>query len=177
VKHSSRGFTLVEVLVAVMITGIVAILAYQLFGAAADQNRRLHEARSELDRSSNGYRFLAAAFLSVDVALDRAGPFLGHEQRVQFPAWIPTSDGWLERQTVTLYLEGDRWIATASPEQTLELARGVTYLRFEYLLEPGSESKWVRGWESEVSAPLAVRIQVGRGEHADTMLYLVKARG
>lgn len=174
---SRKGFTLVEVMVAVTLTGVVALLAHQLFGAAADHSRRLRDARIELDRRSNAHRFLAAAFLSLEVGIDSAGPFLGDAERIQFPAWILTADGWLERKTVTLALDGDRWFAAAPPEQEIELARGVTALRVDYLLEPGMESKWVAGWESAVSAPLAVRIRVTRGERADTMLYLIKARG
>jgi prepilin-type N-terminal cleavage/methylation domain-containing protein len=176
-SRGRTGFTLIEVMVALVLTGVVAGLAHQLFGAVTDHTRRLREARFGLDRRSNAHRFLQSAFLSLEVGIDSAGAFSGQRDRVSFSSWLPTSDGWLERRTVELSLDGDRWIAISPPGSSIELARGVTALRFDYLLEPGAESAWVREWESAVSAPLAVRVRVTRGERADTMLYLIKARG
>jgi hypothetical protein len=63
----------------------------------------------------------------------------------------------------------------------------VTDVAFDYLLEPGENTKWVREWISPVSAPLAVRVRVthlsDNGQrttaHAvtDTLLLLIKERG
>ncbi|MGH7527118.1 MAG: prepilin-type N-terminal cleavage/methylation domain-containing protein [Gemmatimonadales bacterium] len=173
-----QGFTLVEVLVAVVLSGIVALLAHQLFGAAVDGGRRLRDARLGLDRRGNAHQLLRAAFLSLEVGIDSAGPFSGHRDRVRFSSWLLSADGWLERRTIELGLDGDRWIVAAPPDPDIELADSVTGLRFDYLLEPGAEATWVVEWESAVSAPLAVRVRLMRtGERVDTMLYLIKARG
>jgi prepilin-type N-terminal cleavage/methylation domain-containing protein len=176
-RAGRAGFTLIEVTVALVLTGTVALLAHRLFGAVTDHVGNLREARLDLDRWSNAHRFLQAAFLSLEVGMDSAGPFVGRWDRVSFPSWLLTSDGWLERGTVELGLDGDRWIATSPSHSSVVLARGVTALRFDYLLEPGAESGWVAEWESAVSAPLAVRIRLTQGAEADTMLYLIKARG
>jgi prepilin-type N-terminal cleavage/methylation domain-containing protein len=176
-RTGRTGFTLVEVMVALVLTGMVAVLAHQIFGAVTDHTRRLRDARLVLDRRSNAHRFLQSAFLSLEVGIDSAGAFSGQRDRVNFSSWLPSADGWLERRTVKLGLDGDRWIAISPPDSSVELARGVTALRFDYLLEPGAESTWVGEWESAVSAPLAVRVQVVWGGRADTMLYLIKARG
>jgi prepilin-type N-terminal cleavage/methylation domain-containing protein len=178
VSSLRRGFTLVEVLVAVVLTGMVAVLAHQVFGAAVDGSRSLRQARLELDRRGNGHQFLQSTFLSLEIGIDSAGPFVGHGDRVRFSSWLPTADGWLERRTVELRLSGERLIASAPPELEVELARGVTAVEFDYLLEPGAESKWVREWESAVSAPLAVRLHVTRGgQPPESTIYLIKARG
>ncbi len=176
-RAGRTGFTLIEVMVALVLTGVVAGLAHQLFGAVTDHARGLREARLGLDRRSNAQRFLQSAFLSLEVGVDSAGGFSGQRDRVSFSSWLPTADGWLERRRVELGLDGNRWLATSPPESSVELARGVTALRFDYLLEPGAEAGWVAEWESAVSAPLAVRVRVTQGERADTMLYLIKARG
>ncbi len=174
---SRRGFTLVEVLVGVFLTAVVAAVAHGLFGAAVDGARQVREARLALDRQANAHRFLQAAFLSLEVGADSAGPFLGERDRVRFDTWLPTADGWLERRTVELRLDRGRWIAAIPPEPKVVLADGVTDLRFDYLLEPGAEFHWVAQWESAVSAPLAVRVRAAAGERVDTMLYLIKGRG
>lgn len=176
-RRGRAGFTLVEVVVAVVLAGVSALLAHELFGAVADHGRGLHAARAGLDRRSNAHRFLRSAFLSLEAGIDGAEPFSGRSDQVTFSTWLPTADGWLERVTLDLRLEEDRWVAAAASDPALVLARGVTALRFDYLLEPGGDSKWVSEWESAVSAPLAVRVRIARGERSDTVLYLIKARG
>lgn len=173
----AAGFTLVEVLVAAVLSAAVALLAHQLFGATADGSRRLREARLALDRRGNADQLLRGAFLSLEVGADGADGFSGKRDRVRFSSWLPTADGWLERTTVELRLDGDRWIASAASAPAIELARGVSALRFDYLLEPGADATWVSAWESAASAPLAVRVRVLRTVGADTTIYLIKARG
>src|SRR6266702_3369359 len=143
----------------------------------------LIEARASLDRESNARRWLAATFLSLDVGADSAGGFDGLADRVEFAAWLETADGWFERCHVALGRDGDRLVATVSPGQGVALMDGVRAVAFDYLLEPGLDARWVREWVSPVSAPIAVRIRVGRGTGdegrtvIDTLLFLIKERG
>jgi prepilin-type N-terminal cleavage/methylation domain-containing protein len=174
------GFTLIEVLVALVLTGTVALLAHQLFAAAVDASRRLEAARRRLDREGNTRDFLRDALLALEVGADSAGAFEGEPRRLQFSAWLPTSDGWDERRTVALALEGGRWTAALGdePGTRLVLADSVRSVGLDYLLEPGADAHWVMDWHSPVSAPLAVRVRLTHaGGACDTMLYLVKARG
>ena len=65
------------------------------------------------------------------------------------------------------------------------MSDSVTDAGFDYLLEPGVESRWVREWVSPVSAPVAIRVRVTRGLGmgderrvvTDTLLFLIKERG
>jgi prepilin-type N-terminal cleavage/methylation domain-containing protein len=173
------GFTLVEVLVALVITGTVALLAHQLFAAAVDGSRRLEHARRRLDRESNARDFLRDAFLALDVGLE-AGPFEGEPHQLRFSAWLPVSDGWNERSTILLAADDGRFTAAlkGGAESPLVLAEGVRSVALDYLITPGADAHWVMDWHSAVSAPLAVRVRVTRaGGACDTTLYLVKARG
>ena len=174
------GFTLIEVLVALVVTGTIALLAHQLFAAAVDSSRRLEQARRRLDREGNARDFLRDAFLALDVGADAAGPFEGEPRRLVFSSWLPAADGWDERRTVALALDGGRWTAALGkePGARLLLADSVTSVGLDYLLEPGADAHWVIDWHSPVSAPLAVRVRLTRaGGACDTMLYLVKPRG
>jgi prepilin-type N-terminal cleavage/methylation domain-containing protein len=173
-----RGFTLVEVLVALVVTAVLALLSHQLAAAVGDHAARLRDARRALDRRSNAYGMLRSALLSLEVGLDSAPEFLGHADRVRFAAWVPAAEGWSERRTLALQLEGDRWTASAPPDEHVVLAGGITEVRLDYLLEPGAGATWVRQWESAVSAPLAVRVRLTRKMGpVDTLLFLVKSRG
>lgn len=172
---SARGFTLVEVMVALTIAGLVILSAHRIFTGVADGARAVALARENLDRSANARRWLKATFLSLEP------PFEGRADRVSFTSWQLTPGGWLEPQSIALLREGERMTAQGAGAG-LDLADGVSNMAFDYLLDPGADSKWVREWISPVSAPLAVRLRVagcGRRDVAcvDTLLFLVKERG
>jgi prepilin-type N-terminal cleavage/methylation domain-containing protein len=180
-----RGFTLVEVLVALTIGAVVVLLAHQLFAGVADRGRTLTLARTALDRGANARRWLDATFLSLDVGTDGASGFEGRPDHATFATWLLTPDGWFERRVVTIARQDDRLVASVAPGQAIALSDSVRDVGFDYLLEPGAESRWVREWVSPVSAPVAIRVRVtrerGTGEErrvvTDTLLFLIKERG
>jgi hypothetical protein len=82
---------------------------------------------------------------------------------------------------LTVSRAGDQLVAEGAAG-TVVLREGVTDVAFDYLLEPGADTKWVREWVSPVSAPLAVRLRIagcGSGEAGcvDTLLFLIRERG
>jgi prepilin-type N-terminal cleavage/methylation domain-containing protein len=169
------GFTLIEVIVALTIAGLVIVAAHEVFRGVADGTKALASARESLDRTANARRWLKATFLSLDP------PFEGRTTRMSFTSWQPTPRGWFAPQPIVLSLDGDRFTAVAGDE-ALDLGSGVRSVAFDYLLEPGAESKWVREWVSPVSAPLALRLRIagcGRGDArcVDTLLFPIKERG
>jgi len=180
-----RGFTLIELIVALTIGAVVVLLAHQLFAAVADRGKSLIAARTALDHTANARRWLDAAFLSLDVGTDGASGFEGRADHVLFTTWLLTPDGWFERRIVSLARQDERLVATVTPGQTVALNDSVTDVAFEYLLEAGEESRWVREWVSPVSAPVAVRIRIANagngkretGNVVDTLLFLIKERG
>ncbi len=172
------GFTLVEVLVALTVGTLAVLIAHQLFTAVADRGRTLTTARAALDRAANARRWLAGAFLSLDVGTEGASGFDGRPHQAAFSTWLLAPDGWFERRRVTLGPEGGRLQAAVTPGTAIALRDGVRDVEFDYLLEPGAESHWVREWVSPVSAPVAVRMRVtGEGNEVDTLLFLIKERG
>jgi prepilin-type N-terminal cleavage/methylation domain-containing protein len=172
------GFTLIEVLVAIIITAMVALLSHQIAGTVADHARRARDVRRATDREGNAYALLRSAFLSLEVGRDSAPAFLGNADRLQFSTWLTTADGWPERRTLELALRSHRWVASAPPDADVVLAEGLVDLHFDFLVTAGAAPTWVRQWESTVSAPLAVRIRVTWAVGpSDTLLFLIKSRG
>jgi prepilin-type N-terminal cleavage/methylation domain-containing protein len=181
-RAGRRGFTLIEVLVALVIATMLGLMAHQVFAAAVEGSAVLERGRRALDYTSNAHRFLAAAFLSLEVGVDEAGPFEGDPDEVCFASWLQTPDGWPEREAAALRVEDHRLVMVVASAPPLVLADSVAELHLDYLLEPGSKASWVREWHSSVSAPLSVRLRLTRraadGSVAiDTAIYLVKARG
>ncbi len=171
------GFTLVELLVALTLSGLVVLLAHRLFAAATGAARTVREARAALDREANARRWLQAAVLSLDVGQQAGDGFEGRPGRLRFSTWLETADGWFAQRRVALALDGGSFVAVLDQADTIALATEVDGVAFDYLLEPGADTKWVREWISPVSAPLAIRLRVGRGISIDTLLVLVKERG
>jgi prepilin-type N-terminal cleavage/methylation domain-containing protein len=171
------GFTLVELMVALVLTALVALLAAGTFSAASDAARRIREERIAADRAGNGRRWLEAAFLSLEVGQAGSRPFEGHPARVSFTSWLPVPQGWMERMDVRLALAGNSLVATAGAAPPLTLMDSVRSVGIDYLLEPGEASRWASEWVSPVSAPLAIRLRIERPTATDTILCLVKARG
>jgi prepilin-type N-terminal cleavage/methylation domain-containing protein len=175
-----QGFTLIEVIVAMVVTATLALLAHGLFSDAADGGHRLALARRRLDRQGNARDFLRDAFLALDVGADSAGPFEGEPHRVRYTTGLPVPAGCNVRRTVLLDAGGGQFTAELGGDsaQRIVLADSVRAVGLDYLLQLGAGEHWVRDWHSAVSAPLAVRVRVTRaGGVSDTSLYLVKPRG
>ena len=176
------GFTLLEVLLALVIAGMAALVAHALFSTAVRGTADLQLARASLDRAGNIRRYLGATFLSVETGGKAAGPFVGGPNLMRFTAWVETPDGWFERREVVLALRNDVLLAAVGGAPPLVLADSVAGLGLDYLVSPGADALWVGEWISPVSAPLAVRIRLTRQPASgvavtDTAVYLIKARG
>lgn len=184
-RTAYSGFTIIELMVALTIGALVVLVANQLFAAVAERGRTLVTSRTALDRAANARRWLAATFLSLDVGTDGAGGFDGRLDHAGFSTWLLTPDGWFERRQVTLSAEHGQLQGAVTPGTPIALVDSVTDVEFDYLLEPGGESRWVREWVSPVSAPVAVRMRITRagsgtaetGSAVDTLLFLIQERG
>jgi prepilin-type N-terminal cleavage/methylation domain-containing protein len=172
-----RGFTLIELVVALAITGLVLLLAHGMFTVATDGVRELKQAREAADRSGNAHDWLRDAFLSLDVGQQGDVQFDGHADRLRFTTWLLTPHGWAERFDIRLRLRDSTFTAAVGPDERIPLYHGVTSAAFDYLLEPGVDTRWAAEWVSPVSAPVAVRVRITTVSGADTILYLVKSRG
>lgn len=171
----TRGFTLIEVLVALTIASLVLLAAHQMFTGVADGARAVATERQVLDRRSNARRWLKATFLSLEA------PFEGRANNISFTSWQLTPGGWFEPQPIAVGCHGTLLVARHAGD-ILTLADDVTGVAFDYLLDPGADAKWVHEWNSPVSAPLAVRVRIaGCGKReagcVDTLLFLVRERG
>jgi prepilin-type N-terminal cleavage/methylation domain-containing protein len=172
---SRRGFTLIEVLIALVIGSLVVLLTHQLFVSVIEGTQHLEIARNRLESERLGIRWLESAMLSVEAG-GPAGIFEGHPERMEFTTWLLQPGGWMEENQIELVVKDSILVACVHGE-VLALRRDVQRAELDYLLEPGAESQWVREWVSPVSAPLAVRLRLTRGRAVDTLLLLIKGRG
>ena len=173
--RGSRGFTLIELMIALTLSALVVLLAHRIFAGVVDGAQGLQVARTALDRGANARRSLTEMFGSLDIGTEGAGGFAGRPDRVEFSTWQRVRQGWLERRRVTLELTGG--VLVARSDVSIALEDSVTRVEFDYLLEPGVNAAWVREWISPVSAPVAVRVRIMRVATVDTLLFTVGPRG
>lgn len=179
-----RGFTLIEVLVALTLSAVVVLLGHRVFTAVVDGSVRVRATQEALDRGANARRWLTEAFGSLAVGTPAGGGFEGTPSRVEFETWLPTvARGFVPRR-VGLAVDDGRLVAAIEGQEPLGLRDSVASAAFDYLLEGGANARWVGEWRSPVSAPLAVRLRLagrapasGEALRVDTLLLLIGPRG
>jgi general secretion pathway protein J len=103
-RDLGRGFTLVEVLLALVILGVIAVLGYRAVSA-------LSESETRLSAEASRWRSLDLFFARLEGDLRQAMPRAARYGDTRAPAWIGSVD-----QTGNSQLEFSR----AGPEFTLE---------------------------------------------------------
>jgi prepilin-type N-terminal cleavage/methylation domain-containing protein len=183
-KHRERGFTLLEVMLALAVSSMVLLLSGELFGTVVDARGRIRTSTALSDREFNQLEWLREAFRSLDVGSNDRGSFQGGPDQVEFSSFLLTNRGWSESKRIRLLVAGaQRLMAIVGEADTLALGERMVSLNLDYLLQPGAQARWVQEWRSPSTAPLAVRLRITRrGKDTpvgtvDTLLFLVGARG
>jgi prepilin-type N-terminal cleavage/methylation domain-containing protein len=192
--RSSRGFTLIEVLVALTLTGVLLVLAHGIAASVADVAQRGADWSAERDRDANRRLWLVRAFANTLVGSAPVRGFQGLDgtdadqewDRITFFTAVRADTGLVDR-AVRLWREpAGRLLAElripSSGEEgipdTLVLADQLAAFGADYLLDYGASSRWVQEWVSPVSAPIAVRLRLRRRDgRADTLLLHIGPRG
>ena len=190
-RGTRAGFTLIELLVALSIGGLAVVLAHALFAQTLDALQRGERVATASVRHTNRYAWLVRAFGSLTTSSRPPRGFSGtngvrdglEADAIRFHAFVRTPGGSGIRE-VTLELDASgRLTATlvasdAAAPQSVVLSEPLVAFGAEYLLEYGAGARWVRSWQSPVTAPLAARLRLyGTDARADTLLLHIGARG
>ncbi len=168
-----EGFTLVELLVGVTLSGFAIAIAAGIFGSVTESLVTLDRSARKTAELMEGRLWLAEALLSVDGSGPDADPFRGSMDGVGFAGrhWMGT--GWTEPTDITVGLEGSELVGRAGPHRRV-LRGAVGSVTFSYLGDLGAASRWEASWD-DGRTPRAVRLVVaplGSGA-PDTTLFLV----
>jgi len=171
------GFTLVEVMVALLVGGIVLLGARVMFESLTDQAHRIADAAIVADREANADRELRALAGRLEVGTAPGTEFAGDPASATFASWCEVPAGWLERCIVQLSIEHERagsaLVARTSLGDTLVLRRGFRGGVIHYLESAVSGGSWIRVWGAGITAPVAFGIFLDR----DTLIVRIGERG
>jgi prepilin-type N-terminal cleavage/methylation domain-containing protein len=177
-RKAGRGFTLIELMVAIVLSGIVLLGARALWESLAISVDRLRSQATADARAENGERLLRSLVGRLEVGTDQSHEFAGDEQHVRFTTWCDVPAGWQERCDAVVGFEpdsGDRiqLVARLSTGELVPLERGFTRGLLRYLNTPAGGGVWFRIWGHGIIAPLAIGVITDR----DTTIVRIGERG
>lgn len=167
-----RGFTLVEVAVAVAIAGIIALIVRGANDSLASQSQRLQRSIVARDGDHNRLRELRRLVASARSPHDSLTWFTGSTDSVSFASGCPTVEAWLVPCRISLRVTADGRLelltATAGPTVLRDEVKG-----FAFLATAGNGGVWTVAWTSRVSLPLALGVVLP----TDTLILPIGRRG
>lgn len=172
----TRGFTIIEMLVALAITSILALTAHALLAGVLDASDALRRSAPSQDRGHLARAWLIEACRAVEVGASGSGGFEGTPTTARFSARLPDVDGWIGRRRVSLVAKRGALTLGIDRMRFFPVDSAAT-VTLDYLVDGAGAGGWVSGWSSPVSAPLAIRVRWTSGEVSDTLLCPIGARG
>lgn len=171
-----RGFTLIEVSLALAISGLAILGGMLLLDQLDDSARRIAILASRAASDGNGGRLLQRLLLDATAITDSSLALRGDEHSVQLSTTCDAPAGWKEPCRISLTIDqrnDSSTISAASPGQPpVRLRSLLGDVEFRYRDVTHSDSLWLRRWTSSSLYPPAIAVTNGR----DTIVLLVGAR-
>lgn len=171
-----RGFTLIEVMVALLLTSITVLVAHAMLSGVMAGEEAVRRGAELPDGPAAARSWALEACAGLEVGTPGTHGFEGTKREVRFEARLIGEEGWVERQEVRIVVDRTS-VSIRTPVVHATLADSIDAAVIDYLVSGAGEGGWVTGWSSPVSAPLAIRLRWSRGEVADTLLCWIGARG
>lgn len=179
-RRRRSGFTMIELMVALAISGIVAAAAYAAVRFAADATTRLRDSRADALAGATA-RLTLDGWLRATSFIDGVDRFVGRDNRGQGRPLDEVTFGVRDAgvhhpgpHRVRLWIDRDRSTRAAgfvaeltpiragvlTPPETLELAPGAIALRARYWVRLMNRERWVDAWDSSRELPRAIELQL-----------------
>jgi prepilin-type N-terminal cleavage/methylation domain-containing protein len=172
-----NGFTLLELMLALMLTGGAMLSAMLLLDQLGDGAERIVRDGAAMSRRANGARLMNRLFADARPSDDSTKRFTGDDHTVTLWTLCDVPGGWREPCRAILAID-DRGDSSAIVARldiggafTVREQSGQRRLRY-YDPTRSADSVWLGHWSSNVTLPLAIAI-VGSG---DTTVIPVSAR-
>ena len=183
-KSRNAGFTLIEVVIALVISAIVVLTGRQMLEAIGGESRRVHSASEEATFEANADRVLRELIGRMEIGSTIERGFGGTERHATFSSWCEVPEGWLESCRVSLTIDSAAHtnalvlttrIASRDESQgaLLVLRQGFAHGALRYLSSASDGGVWFHAWGQGITAPLAIGIILG----FDTAIVAIGERG
>ena len=157
-----RGFTFVELLAALSISGLVIVGGVLLVDQVTDASARIVRSGVLVTRNANGFRVLRQLMLDGRVTPDTLDRFRGDERSVELTTMCRESRGWLApcRAKLDVDWRDDSSVVVAhlSTGEVLELLRRPGRAELRYFDMLSVDSTWRRRWALSIAMPAAIAV-------------------
>lgn len=173
-RHASRaGFTLVELLLSLALSGVVLLVARAVLSTLQDGEARISAAAFAADAFANSDRLLRD--LLANAASTSVGPFVGSATAVSFTSQCPIAGGWTAPCRVRLTLATGRPTGnlqlSIDNQQPLDLVFDARATSLIYQERDERAATWSSAWDKQLFAPNAL----GMLSRHDTLFFAVGA--
>lgn len=156
------GFTLLELSVALALTGGILLVAWVMLAQLVDARDRMSEAVNVASARANGERVLRAIVDRTTRGGESTIQYRGNASEVSFASWCDTPAGYLARCRATLAIDqrGDTstlFVAIDDGERNA-VWRGGAPAVFRYGFRGVDGMRWISSWASGLVAPVALSI-------------------
>jgi prepilin-type N-terminal cleavage/methylation domain-containing protein len=165
----TRGFTLIEVAVALVVGGMALTAAAALYQGLGSQAEAIQASALRVDRDGNAERLLRGLWTNLRVGEreDSGASVRGDSATVAFKAWCPTPEGWLRACAGRLAIERDEpgvavrlHVDTPPSRRPVTLWSALPAATFRYLRNAGHGGTWQSRW-SDLVIPPAIAVVMG----------------
>lgn len=161
-RRSRGGFTLVEVLVALVVSGMVLVGARGLLDAFGAQAAAVLRRARAADSQANADDLLRRALADLVVSSDTLPSLQGSESTFSFQTSCDTPHGWRERCATLVAIEptkgGYQLVIREDKQGAVVLRHGLVRAGLRYLLTVSDGVVWTTRWENTVMLPLAIGV-------------------
>lgn len=157
------GFTLMEVLVAIVVATGVVVTARAILVAIADGGQRLADASAVQDAERNVDQLLRVALLEARTLSQDSVTFLGTSRGFVLRTWCPAPGGWTEPCDVAVAVLDSVPAIVMRPgllATDLIVRRARQSVELRYLASAANGGTWLRAWSSSSELPLAVGLLI-----------------
>ncbi|MHB1329011.1 MAG: PulJ/GspJ family protein [Gemmatimonadales bacterium] len=156
-----RGFTLLELMVALVVGGLTLAGASAILGNLYESAAHLQAEVARMDRLANGERLIREVAASFQPGNGHNSTFFGTPRAAHFSSWCLVSDGWFERCVVDLTPRSDGlYLSLRYDNESLfsEVRLEMPQRELRYLADAADGGRWLAEWAAGTSAPLAIGV-------------------
>jgi len=157
-----HGFTLVEVLVALTLAGVCALIVAAVYGGAADAIETMSRVAAAHEETATALRWVSESLVNFDPQRDNA--FEGSPDGFTVQTAIWSGLGWMTPSEVTISFSNDRLVLRAG-DRLLTLVDSISEGTFAYRIDGANDRRWRPRWPSYEGAPSVVQMRVRRAGH------------
>ena len=176
-KSGPAGFTLIEIVVALVVSAIVLLGARALLEEVGDDAVRIAGSAERVDADANGERMMRALVFELELGSGESQQFAGDPQHAAFSSWCEVPAGWQERCSVDITVErkreGSALMVHTSKGGSIVVRNRIANGSLRYLTAVSGGGEWIRVWGAGITAPLAIGIILD----ADTLIVPIGERG